>query len=168
MALSSEERRELALAEAYQHRPSGTQVVLTLQFDHPSFDVPARVVNDTAPLDAMLETGEQAHFIAALFSAALPANGDGRWPEIDLWVDVIGSELEAALDQSLGATEPVVVTAREYIREIADMGPSFVLPALELDSSSTSDLIVRGRAGYFGLDRRFGYTYDPSDYPGIA
>lgn len=167
MALTAEQRREQALAEVQQHRPAGEQAVLTLEFNHPSFDEPARVVNDNDDLDAVTEAGEHVTFVAAIFSAVGPAAGEGRWPEIEITVDMIASALEPILDQSLDEAEPVTIIAREYVRSLASDGPARVIAGLELDTTTTSDLSITGTAGFYGLDRRFGYTYDTTDYPGL-
>lgn len=168
MALTAEERRALALAEVYQHRPGGEQVLLTLEFNHPSFDVPARVVADNTPLEARLETGEVVQFEDVTFSAVGPGVGDGRWPEIELALNVVGGDLEALLERSLRTPEPVSMIAREYVRSLAFEGPSRVIFDLELDRTRTTDLSITGTAGFFGLDRTFGYTYDPTRYPGLG
>lgn len=168
MALSGEERRRLALAEVHNHRPGGEVVLMTLQFEHPEFDEPALVVNDNADLDARLETGELVTFRHTTFRKIGPAQGDGRWPEIELSVNVIGSDLEEMLDRSLGSRAPVRITFRDYVRSIALEGPAQVLRGLELDVTTTGDFTVTGRAGFFGLNRRFGYVYDPALYPGLS
>lgn len=168
MALTPEDRRRLALAEVYQHRPGGEQVVLTLEFNHPSFDVPARVVADNQPLQARLETGELVRFEDVTFTAVGPGVGDGRWPEIELSLNVVGGDLEDMLDRSVRTTDPVSIIAREYLRSLALEGPSRVIFDLELDRTRTTDLTITGTAGFFGLDRTFGYTYDPARYPGLG
>lgn len=160
-----DQRRVRALAELHQHRPSGLQSVVTLEFAHPAFTAPARVVADNADLDAILETGEQVTFIAVAFRAIGPASGDGRWPEIEITVDNAAQVLEPHLEAALGQDAPIEVTAREYIRQFALEGPGRVISGLQLDRTVAGDFEVRGTAGFYGLDKRFGTTYDPSRYP---
>lgn len=167
MALTQEERLRLSLAEVRQHRPSGEQVILTLELNHPAFDEPARVAADNEDLEALLETGEVVTFTSAYFTATGPAVGESRWPEIALSIDVIASVLEEHLDASLASAAPVTITAREFVRSIALEGPSRVIRNLELDRTTATDLTIDGTAGFFNLDRRFGYTYDPTSYPGL-
>lgn len=158
-------RQEKALAELHQHRPSGLQSVLTLTFAHPAFDDPVRVVADNSELQAALENGKVVTFEPVAFRAVGPGTGEGRWPEIDIALDNASSVLERHLDAAIDVGAPVSVTFREYIRQFAHEGPGRIVRGLELDRTVCGDFSVRGTAGFYGLDRRFGLTYDPSDYP---
>jgi hypothetical protein len=170
MVLTPEQRRELALAEVRQHRPAGQQEVVTLEFRHPSFPVDEipRVVNDNEDLAARLEDGSTALFVFAAFNAVGPAAGENRWPEIELSVDGIAAELEPHLERALDDDAPVQVILREYVRAFAMEGPARVISGLELDRTVVGDLTVRGTAGRYGFDRRFGRIYDPRKYPGLG
>ncbi len=168
MALSPEERRRLALEEVHAHRPVGQQEVLTIQLDHPDFDVPARVCADNDDLYARLETGEMTTFLATAFTAIGPSTGGGRWPEIEVVIDNAASVLEPHLEAALKSDAPVAVTLRVYLREMALEGPGSVVAGLELDRTRSGDLSVTGTAGFYGLDKKFGTTYDPSVYPGLV
>lgn len=170
MAVTREERRRLALAELHQHRPTGEQAVITLEFRHPSFpaaEIP-RVVHDNADLEARLETGEFVTFLAAAFHAVGPAAGENRWPKIEVSVDGVSGQLEPYLELALSAQEPVEVILREYVRSWAGDGPARVIRGLELDRTTVGDLRVSGTAGYFGFDKRYGRIYDPRLYPGLG
>lgn len=170
MVLSTADRQRIALEEVRQHRPPGEHSVITLEFRHPGFpqgEAP-RVVHDNADLTARLETGQVATFIGTRFSAIGPATGENRWPKIELGVDIIGGELERHLDAALATDDPVEVVFREYLRSWAMDGPSRVIAGLELDNTTTGDITVRGTAGYFGFDTRFGRIYDPSIYPSLG
>lgn len=170
MAVTREERRRLAMAEARQHHPTGEQVVITLEIRHPSFPVDEipRVVRDNADLVALTETGERVRFIAAAFEITGPAQGESRWPRIDLAVEGVTSQLEKHLDGAIDDTNPIEIIFREYVRSQALDGPSNVLKGLELDRTTAGDLMVRGTAGFFGFDRRYGKTYDPRRFPSVS
>lgn len=167
MVLSSEDRRNRAIAEVHAHRPEGQQVVTTIEFDHPGMDEPARVVADNDDLEAALESGEIVTFKAVAFRHAGPAQGDSRWPEIELTIDGAAGILEPHLEAALGLDAPIMVTVRDYLRQSALDGPGRVIAGLELDNTKSGDLSVTGTAGFYGLDRKFGTTYDPSTYPGL-
>jgi hypothetical protein len=168
MALTPESRRQRALEEVRAHRPAGLQEVTTLEFGHPAFDAPARVVADNADLLARLETGEVVTFLAVAFTHAGPSLGDGRWPQIELGIDNAASILEPHLEAALATAAPVTLTVRVYVRQFALEGPGRIIRGLELDRTRASDLRISAVAGFFGLDRKFGTTYDPSRYPGLS
>lgn len=161
------QKRARALAELHQHHPSGLQCVLTLEFSHPAFDVPARVVADNADLDALLETGEAVTFQAVAFTAIGPGSGEGRWPEIEIAIDNAARLLEPHLEAALGQDTPISITFREYIRQLAHDGPGRVISGFELDRTVAGDFRVTGTAGFHGLDKRFGTIYDPARYPSL-
>ncbi|MBO6789511.1 MAG: DUF1833 family protein [Dinoroseobacter sp.] len=168
MSLTPQSRLERAQDEIRQHRPVGLMEVVTLTFEHVSFDTPAYVVADNADLEAVLEDGTLVTFQAVAFTHAGPTQGEGRWPQIDLSIDNAATILEPYLELALSHDSPVQLTAREYIRERAFEGPSRIIRKLELDKTEANDLTVTATAGFFGLDRKFGTTYDPSKYPGIS
>lgn len=168
MALTPFERRRRALEEVRASRPTGLSVVTTLELTHPAFDEPARVVNDNADLEATIETGETVTFRAVAFGHVGPAQTDGRWPEIQLSIDGAARLLEPYLDAALGSDVPIRLTFREYVRQRATEGPGRVIDGLELDQTRSGEMVVTGNAGFYGLDRKFGITYDPSVYPGLS
>lgn len=168
MALTNEERQKKALEEVQHLRPSGVQTVTTLQLDHPSFDEPARVVADNENLTATIEDGTEVLFKAVAFRGVGPAQSENKWPEIEMSIDGATGVLEPYLDQSLESDEPIIVTFREYVRDRAMDGPGRVTGGLELDRTSADDLTISGTAGFYGLDVKFGKTYDPSDFPGVG
>lgn len=168
MALAPEDRRRRALAELHARRPTGQQAVATLEFDHPSLDAPVRVVADRGPLTARLEDDTTATFAALAFQVAPPAQLENRWPEIELRLDGAATLVEPHLEATLAGDEPVSVTFREYVRALADDGPGRVIAGLQLDRTEAGDMQITGVAGFYGLDRPFGRTFDPDDYPALA
>lgn len=174
MTLTVQERRELALREVEARRPGGLQTVITLELRHPSLSEPVRVVADNDPLEARLEedapvnAGEIVTFQDLAFQAAPPERADGRFPEIDLRLDGAAGIIEPHLEAAMETDTPIDLVWREYIREEAEDGPGRVYRGFEIDSTSATDLTVTGKAGIYGLDRRFGKTYDLEEYPGLV
>lgn len=174
MTLTPSERRERALREVEARRPAGLQSVTTLELRHPSLPEPVRLVADNAPLDARLEAdapveaGQVVTFLDLAFQAAPPEQAEGRFPEIELRLDGAAHLIEPHLEAVLEDDTPIELIWREYIREDALEGPGRVYRGFELDSTRASDLTVSGRAGVYGLDRRFGKTYDLEEYPGLV
>lgn len=168
MPLTAEARRQRALDEVEAHRPTGRQAVATLEIAHPSLAQPVRVVADNADLVARLEDDQVVTFTALAFQAAPPAQLESRWPEIELRLDAAANLIEPHLEATLASDAPVTLVFREFVREIADEGPSRVIAGLELDRSQAGDLVITGVAGFYGLDRKFGTTYEPDRYPGIV
>jgi hypothetical protein len=168
MALTPEHRREQALREVHQHRPDGLHAVVTIEATHSRFDQPLRIVADNEDLTAALETGEIVEFQAVAFRSIGPAQGESRWPEVELTIDGASDIIEPYLDQATAIDEPVIVTVREYVRHYALQGPGRVIEGLELDKSTAGDLQVTGTAGFYGLDKKFGRIYDPSKFPGLG
>ncbi|MGY6273454.1 DUF1833 family protein [Achromobacter denitrificans] len=64
---------------------------------HPELEVPARFVNDTAPIEM-----EGNHFFDTRFDLTLPDDQDEQVPEARLEVDNIGRELTQWLEKSQG------------------------------------------------------------------
>lgn len=166
--MTPEEKREAALREVQNLRPVGRQAVIALEISHSAWAEPARIVADNADLPARLEDGTQVTFTAVAFQAAPPAQGENRWPEVDLRVDGASRLLEPLLEQALAGETPINVTFYEYVRDEALEGPARVISGLELETSSATDLTISGIAGFFGLDKIFGLTYDPQTYTTIV
>ena len=85
---------------------------------------------------------------------------------LNLW-DAGNSVIEPWLDKALVTDAPITVTFREYVRERAMDGPGRVIAGMELDRTRAGDLTISGTAGFYGLDQKFGMTYDPTEFPGV-
>lgn len=174
MTLTAAARRRLALQEVHAAGPQGLQAVMTLELHHPSLTETVRVVADHSDLEARLEDdaprdpGAIVTFTALAFQAAPPERADGRWPEIALRLDGAAALMEPHLEAALLSDAPITLIWREYIRQTAEDGPGRVIRGFELDTTASGDAAVTASAGVYGLDGRFGLTYDAGEYPGLV
>lgn len=167
MSLTKAERLELALAEARARRPAGALSLAALELSHPALPEPARLVADRQDLEAVLEDGTPATFKALAFEITPPAHGS-RWPEIALSIDGAAHVVERWLEAAMAEEAPILLTFREYVRELAMEGPSRVIGGFEIAVTEAGDLRVTGTAALTGFDRRFGKTYDSEGYPNLV
>lgn len=168
MSLNPAARRALALAEALHGRPAGLQPLATLELTHPDLPEPARVVCDEEDLEARLETGEVATFLALSFEIAPPASGASVWPELDIALDGASTVVEPWLEEALQSDAPIRVVFREFLREEAMEGPARIVSGFEISLSEAGDLRVTARATLSGFDRAFGKTYNSEEHPGLV
>ena len=110
-----------ALQEAYATAPAGEVVLHTLEFRHPSFVTPLRVVRDYADLDATLEAtapenaGEVVTFVQFAFDLELPDVTNGSSPELMLTIDNVSRDVLAYIDIAANSSELIEVTYRPYL-----------------------------------------------------
>lgn len=168
MSLTPAERRAQALAEAHHARPAGALPLATLELTHPDLPEPARLVCDEVDLEAVLEDGTPATFLAVAFEIAPPASGANVWPELDIALDGASPVVEPWLEKALRSNAPIRATFREYVRELAAEGPSRVIGGFEIAASEAGDLRVGARAVLSGFDRAFGRVYNSEEHPGLA
>ena len=174
-----------ATREAYASAPKEVVVLRTLEFWHPAFDVPARVVRDHGVLlsedpvvfgreltlegDAPRNAGEAVTFIEAPFHSEEPATSDDTIPDFPVSVDGVPGDLAAALRASTVELGEIEVIYREYFAA-APSGPHYLLRDLTLKRTSVTMLRVEARAGFFDPHSisypRPEYTAD--EYPSLA
>ena len=110
-----------ALQEAYATAPAGEIVLHTLEFLHPDFVTPLRVVRDRADLDATLvatapeNAGEVVTFVKWAFDLELPDVTSGSSPELLLTIDNVSSEILAYLDIAANSSQLIEVIYRPYL-----------------------------------------------------
>lgn len=110
-----------AIKEAYATAPSGEVILHTLEFRHPEFTTPLRVVRDKADLDATLEAeapenaGEVVTFVQYAFDLELPDVTDGSSPELTLTIDNVSRDIVAYLDLAANSQDLIEVTYRAYL-----------------------------------------------------
>ena len=111
-----------ALAEAYATAPAGEVILHTLEFRHPSFTVPLRVVNDqkdfvgtleaTAPIDA----GLAVTFVAFAFELIPPeVESTGSIPEITITIDNVSRDILGYMELAANSADLIEVTYRPYL-----------------------------------------------------
>lgn len=174
------------IREAYASAPKDIVVLYTLEFWHPSFDVPARVVRDhgvllaeepevifgrelTLEATAPRNAGETVQFIEAAFSASQPVQAADVMPTLTLSVDSVPGDLAAALKASTETPGEIEVVYREYFPD-APGGPQYVLGDLTLQRTSATMFRVEGKAGFFDPTSKScpSTEYNANDYPSLA
>lgn len=164
-----------AIEEAYA--VAGDDPVLhTLEIRHPSFTTPIRVVLDHQDLTATLEAGAPVDpgaavtFAAYAFELKLPAVGTGQVGDLEIVVDNVSTEINAALDQAAQSAALTEITYRPYL--LSDLsGPSWNPPLTMSVKSASADVYgVVFRAGFGnGANRVFpGEAYTLTRFPGLA
>lgn len=110
-----------ALAEAYASAPANEIIYHTLEFRHPDFVTPIRVVRDVADLTATLEAdaplnpGASVVFAGFAFDFAMPELGRAAAPEILITIDNVGREIMGYLDLAAQSADLIEVTYRPYL-----------------------------------------------------
>lgn len=174
-----------ATREAYASAPSAVTIFHTLEFWHPSFDVPARVVRDHGVLitedpvvfgrmltlegDAPRNAGESVLFVATQFTAAGPGSEENVAPEITLSIDGVPGDLSVALRNSTTEPGEIEVIYREYFADDPS-GPHFIQSGLTLKRTSVTMLRVSGKAQFSDPTAKSfpGTTYDSDEYPSLS
>ena len=110
-----------AIQEAYATAPAGEVVLHTLEFRHPAFTTPLRVVRDRADLNATLEStapenpSEEVTFVQFAFDLELPDVTNGSSPELLLTMDNVSRDVMAYLDLAANSKDLIEVTYRPYL-----------------------------------------------------
>jgi len=110
-----------AIQEAYATAPAGEVILHTLEFRHPAFTQPLRVVRDRADLNATLEStapenpNEEVTFVQFAFDLELPDVTSGSSPELLLTMDNVSRDVMGYLDQAANSQNLIEVTYRPYL-----------------------------------------------------
>ena len=164
-----------AIAEAYASAPTNEVILHTLEFRHPNFTQPLRVVNDHADLNATLEAnapedpGAEVTFVAFSFRFKLPDVQKTGMPEIEIEIDNVSREVLAYVDQAANSADLIEVTYRPYLASDTS-GPQMDPPiTLVLQSVDADIFAIRARASFgdYGNRRFPGQWYDAQRFPGL-
>jgi len=164
-----------AIAEAYASAPAGEVVIHTLEFRHPSFTTPLRVVRDkqdiTATLEASapLDPSTAVTFVGFAFDLELPDVTTGPSPELLITIDNVSREVLMYMDQAANSSDLIEVTYRPYLA--SDLSSPQMDPPLTM--------VVRDvEADIFSITARCGFgdfankpfprdVYDLTRFPGL-
>lgn len=173
------------IEEAYASAPADVAILFTLEFWHPSFDVPARIVRDhgilvseepvifgrmlTLEAEAPRNAGESVLFIATQFEARNPGSQANAMPKMELSIDGVPGDLALALKASVVAPGEIEVIYREYFAD-EPAGPHRVIDGLTLERTNVTMLRVTSTAGFSDPTQRAfpGTVYNDVDYPSLA
>ena len=179
--MTDDERARLAFEEAYASAPVDEAIILyTLEFLHPTFDVPARVVrwpvtsNELQTFSLKLEPeapanpGEYVDFIHAPFEVTVPAQEENAPGEFKLKIEHIGHIISADLQSAVRQREPVRMVFREYLKSMPEV-PQLIYTDFSISTVTVSNNAVEGTATMIDwLLRVYGRIYTPSEFPGLV
>lgn len=165
-----------AIKEAYASAPADVVILHTLEFRHPNFTTPIRVVNDHANLTATLEAGAPidgglaVEFLRFAFRFSLPEVMTTGMPEIEIEIDNVDASIVAYMDAAAQSDQLIEVTYRPYLStdlSAPQMDPPLTLVLHDVEANVFA---VRGRASFgdFGNYRFPTQTYDQERFPGLV
>lgn len=161
-----------AMAAAYAVAPEDEIILETLQFDHPSFAQPVRVVNDHQFLTAGLEDdGGMVEFVPCFFKFTRPEeSSSSSMPEVNIQVDNVAKILIPFIEQVVQSRIAMSMTWRPYL--MSDLSGPHMLPVLTLTlrAIGTDMNSVTATAGFTDLaNRKFpGNEYSSRLFPGLT
>lgn len=164
-----------AIAEAYA-TAGDVPIYCTLEFRHPLFTEPLRVVRDyhdlvaTLEADAPVNAGQTVTFVAYAFDflkAEISATGV---PQMTISIDNVSRLIVAALETAVHSADPIAVTYREYLANDLS-GPQNDPPVTAEVLSCTADVFkVSAVVGFPNYNNRRFPTleYDTDTFTGMA
>lgn len=164
-----------AIKEAYA-TAGDVPIYPTLEFRHPAFSTPIRVVRDRNDLTAKLESdapvnaGEYVTFLGYAFDFLKPEVSTTGVPQMTITIDNVSRLITAAIEESLASAEVVKVTYREYLANDLT-GPQNDPPITADVISITADVFkITAVVGFPTLtNRRFPtLEYDADTFPGLV
>lgn len=165
-----------AIKEAYAVAPADVVILHTLEFLHPAFTTPLRVVRDFSTLTATLESsapigaGTAVDFAPYSFTFTLPPAGDQGLPEITITIDNVGADLVPYFDEAANSSSVVTLIYRPYLS--TDLSAPHMNPPLQLvlRTLSVDMMHVTATASLGDLgNRRFpALLYTAQTYPGLG
>lgn len=167
---------EEALKEAYAAAPNNLIVYDTLEFRHPEWITPIRVVRDFVNLvarleaDAPLNPGEDVTFTGFAFDMARPDVDPNSSPEVSITIDNVSLEIEDALLQTVTSVYPIEVTYRPYLSSnltMPAMNPPMTLVLQQVQASS-SKITAVARLGDFANKKFPSEEYTSRRFPGLV
>ncbi len=159
-----------AIQESYASSPTGQVILATLELNHPAWTAPARVVYDHQDLIAPLTAGGgNVTFQRCAFGYNLPRQSKDL-PSMEIWVDNVSKEIGDQMKNATGVRAPVTVTYREYLSDLIDQGPQFVLSGLSLKKVKLTLSKVTGSCGFLDfINRRCPHLrFTATEFPGLV
>lgn len=165
-----------ALEEAYATAPAGQVILHTLEFRHPSFTVPLRVVNDqqdfigTLEASAPIDPSTAVTFTAFAFELIPPSvESTGSMPEITITIDNVSRDILGYMDLAANSPNLIEVTYRPYLS--TDTSEPQMNPPLTMTVRTVEADIFRITAiASFGdfINKAFPATlYDSTRFPAL-
>lgn len=177
---SKQELLAMAVAEAFASAVQETILLYALEFHHPSFSQPARVIRWSAAQpqpevfrckledDAPANPGEVVEFIGLPFEVTMPDKTADNVGEFSFKVQGVGYELDADLEAAALSGGKITAIFRIFVKGEELEGPAEVWPGINITSpvidATTGDMTATGSIFDWG-NRTFGYKITPGKYP---
>jgi hypothetical protein len=180
-SMTDDDLMQAAIADAYASCSLDEGVILyTLEFLHPTFDKPARVVrwpvtsNEIQTFSLKLEPeapanpGEFVDFIHAPFEVTIPAQEENAPGEFTIKIEHVGHLLSRDLLSAVRQREPLRMIFREYLKNMPET-PQLIYTDFSIAAVTVSNNAVEGTATMIDwLKRVYGRIYTPSEFPGLV
>ena len=179
--MTDEELMKTAIAEAYASCPIDDGIILsTLEFLHPEFDKPARVVcwpvtgNEPEKFRLQLEStapanpGEWVEYLGVPFEVTIPSQEENAPGQFTIKIANVGHILSESLMAATKQRDPVRMIYREYMQTMPDT-PQLIYTDFTIAKASVTENSVEGTATMIDwLLRSTGRKYLPGDFPGLV
>jgi hypothetical protein len=157
------------MMRVYASAPTDVQVYFTVEFAHPRFSAPARLVHGRyEPLLVQLEDGSSATFLPVPFEISLPGASAEGHQDLQISICNVGYELIRELDAAIeDPWTPVAVFFRIYLS--TSTTPHQVLELKLLDVSATTETVTGVASRYDIVNRSFPTRkFRAADWPGLV
>lgn len=165
-----------AIEEAYATAPAGEVILHTLEFRHPDFTEPLRVVRDKADLLATLEStapvdpSTQVTFVGYAFDLQLPEVSTGTSPEVTISIDNVSTEILTYMDLAANSDDLIEVTYRSFLSSDTSAPQNDPPLTLVIRDVEADVFRISARAGYGNFaNKPFPReVYDLERFPGLV
>jgi len=159
-----------AYIESCASSPTGQEILITLELNHPAWPEPVRVVYDHQDLAAPLEAGgTYVVFQKCSFGHKHPKQGKDL-PALEIWIDNVSKQIGDEMQEAVGYRAPVTVTLREYLSDILEQGPQYTLSGLSLRKVKVMFSRVTGTCGFLDFTNRRcpSLRFTAAEFPGLV
>lgn len=164
-----------ALKEAYASASCEEVILHTLEFRHPAFDMPIRVVLDhvnhffTLEATAPTDPSTSVEFIAFAFEITLPGMSEGSVPEISIRIDNVDKSIIENIELSMQQSDKIEVTYRPYLASdvtAPQMNPPMTFQIIHIEADVNS---ITARCTFGDMANKVfpGQTYTLARFPGL-
>lgn len=181
--INTQQLLDEAKLEAYASAVQDIILLLTVEFNHKAFSVPARVCCWSAaspdPVkflcrlenDAPYNAGELVEFIGLPFEVQWPDKVDANAGEFQFKVEGAGFELDSDLEAAALSGGEITAIVRVFIKGREKEGPAEVYHNINIKNPSidaTTGTITANGSFMDWINRTYGYNYTPGKYPALV
>jgi hypothetical protein len=165
-----------AIEEAYATAPAGQVILHTLEFRHPAFTEPLRVVHDQKDFVGRLEAtaplnpNEDVNFVAFAFDFVPPdVESTGTIPEVVIAIDNVSRDILGYMDLAANSADLIEMTYRPYLSDDPSepqMNPPLTLTVRTVEADIFR-ITARASFGDF-INKAFpSQLYDATRFPAL-